>query len=181
MRKFSTLMLAAFVMLMLAACKPTTIDDVTKRISEGKELSQEDYKIMFDYALESLNRSGDSITKYSDDRIGLARSMKSLSEEYPEANLVNNTILSADTSKLDAANRALYEKVVTTQAELVQHFNDIMYGGVDPMKLIDRTARPIAVEETDSVNVNSPAGGDVRPLTDDDKATGAASTAEKAK
>lgn len=152
MKFFKTLMFAALALL-ATACKPTTIDDVTRRISEGKELSQEDYKIMLDYSIESLNRTSDSISKHSDDRIALARSIQFLATEYPEATLVNQTLETTDTAKLDASNRALYEKFVGTRDDLVQRFNDIMYGGVDPRALIngrDNGGVDINVETSDS-------------------------------
>ena len=148
MKFFKTLMFAALARL-ATACKPTTIDDVTRRISEGKELSQEDYKIMLDYSIESLNRTSDSISKHSDDRIALARSIQFLATEYPEATLVNQTLETTDTAKLDASNRALYEKFVVTRDDLVQRFNDIMYGGVDPRALINGGV-DINVETSDS-------------------------------
>ena len=152
MKFFKTLMFAALALL-ATACKPTTIDDVTRRISEGKELSQEDYKIMLDYSIESLNRTSDSISKHSDDRIALARSIQFLATEYPEATLVNQTLETTDTAKPDASNRALYEKFVVTRDDLVQRFNDIMYGGVDPRALIngrDNGGVDINVETSDS-------------------------------
>lgn len=152
MKFFKTLMFAALALL-ATACKPTSIDDVTRRISEGKELSQEDYKIMLDYSLESLSRTSDSIMKHSDDRIALARSVQFLATEYPEATLVNRTLETTDTAKLDASNRALYEKFIGTRDDLVQRFNDIMYGGVDPRVLINGRNSggvDISVETSDS-------------------------------
>lgn len=146
MNFFKALMFAALV-LSAAACRPTSIDDVTRRISEGKELSQEDYRIMIDYAMESIDRTSDSIARYKDDRLALANSIKSLYVEFPEANLVANTLMTVDTTKLDESNRARYEKFMGTKDDVVRRFNDVMYGGIDPTKLIDGG---VHVETSDS-------------------------------
>lgn len=169
----------AALALVFTACKPTSIDDVTKKISEGKELSQADYEVMLDYSLDVVNQINDSISKYSDSRVDLARSLQAMYVAHPESNLVYNTLMTADTTKLDAASRARYEKYVATQKEVQTRFNEIMYNGVDPTRMFDRNLRPAEVTPADSLKVSAPADSLARPLTGADKAAPDASSASR--
>lgn len=111
--------LAAFPLLLLAACQPST-EDVARKLEKGEELSAKESRVALDYTLEALTAIGDSVTKYQDDAAGLLNSLQELNGKYTYAATVSKYFDELDPSTLDAENRKVYDRC---KAEYKKNFD----------------------------------------------------------
>lgn len=121
MKRFLPVVFAAAA-LFLTACRPS-VEDVSTKIIEGKELSQLDYTVVLERSTDIMQQLSDSLDKYQSDPEGLVSAMRSMAAEYPESNSFQQAIENADTAKLDKDNRALYlkfEKMYLSNTERIQ-------------------------------------------------------------
>lgn len=101
--------LFALATLALASCRPS-VQDVTNKIAEDKELSQADYTVALEQCTDVMQSLSDSLDKYKENPEALVPAMRALAMAHPEVNLLQHAIETADTAQFDKDNRALYLK-----------------------------------------------------------------------
>lgn len=172
MKKFFYLLFAGSAML-LASCA-TSPEDVANKIGEGKELSQEDYKVLLEYSRDVMNRLGDTLDVYQNNREGLVGAMKTMAEQEPIANIFMEQLMRTDTATLDPANKKLYMDLYKAQmvnADKFMQITSMPTIGIDG-NMIGSESDEVEDVKSDSVTVSvaKPADGVLEaPASDQSK------------
>lgn len=159
MKKIATLMCAALALLM-TACAPTP-EDVAKKISEGSELSQTDYRVMLESSRQAISQAVDTLNKYADIDGSRRQLMDALlilqDQEYPYQTLFTQELDKIDPTTLDEENKKLYDGAIKDRDMLVERLSQAF--NVIPGRVSDGTLpqpiNPVAAEPSDSTAAGS--------------------------
>ena len=147
MKKLFPLLFAALIILSVG-CKRTTPESVAAKIRENKELTQPEYKCMFETTAQASEAMIDSIRKYSDNATQMLNMMQLYSIDHPELDVFFRQVVEIDPSKLDEANKELYRKTLRNmdvmQEEALKAMGRAVNIGVRPKDLLDELDNPSA-------------------------------------
>lgn len=103
--------LIAVVMVIMTGCRPSP-QKLAEKMANGETLSEKEYTEVFEYTLGVLDVINDSITAHKGDFRATVNAMKSISQEYPESDIIVKKLMTMDPETLDEKNRALYDKLM---------------------------------------------------------------------
>lgn len=127
-----------FALLALASCKPS-VESVTKKITEGKQLDKADTEVVINYSRTTIDETADSLAAHRGDRAAMMHALMALSVKYPETNIMAAGLRDIDPNKLEGKEleeykevMARYEKIANElQTELgARIVTDVKAGGV---------------------------------------------------
>lgn len=118
--------LAILVIAMIfTACTPS-VEDVSKKIQENKELSQKDYTVLLDYVEQGLTELSDSVDAYQNDREHLLNSIMTMGDKYQENGIFMQKFAETDPSTLDEANRKKYDNIQKLYEDCYERVSKVM-------------------------------------------------------
>ena len=129
MKKLTYILISALV-LTLASCHKTTPADVAQKISEGSELTQEDYAVILDTSAEMIESITDTIGKYSDNSQRLMSALFELKNSSNDADVITTYMSYMDPSVLDQNNRKRYDALLPKISALQSKMQEIVGPGL---------------------------------------------------
>lgn len=170
MKKIATLMCAALALLM-SACAPTP-EDVAKKISEGSELSQTDYRVMLESSRQAISQALDTLNKYADIDGSRRQLMDALlilqDQEYPYQTLFTQQLDRIDPATLDDENKKLYEGAIKDKDLFVARISEVL--NVIPIQMnnggVPQPVKPAAADSVAKAPVDGASDGVAEPTVE---------------
>lgn len=99
------------LLLLMSACAPNP-EKIAEKIENGEPLTETEYTEACNYSLRVVEQIGDSVEAHKGNFVAIVKSLRSINDENPYANVIVESLIAGDLSSLSDENRRLHDKLM---------------------------------------------------------------------